>query len=78
MTGSAGPEPRRDPAVLAIAAGVGLLCAGMALAIGGVVVPGLFLPGAIIIALGILACGAAAVLRLLAAPADEAASAPRG
>lgn len=56
---------QREPAILAIAAGVGLLCVGMALTIAGVVVPGLFLPGVVLVAAGMLACAAAAVLRLL-------------
>jgi hypothetical protein len=68
---------RRDNATLAVALGVGLLCAGMALALAGVVVPGLFLPGAIVVALGLLACAAAAVLRLLSpAEAPRAAQHP--
>lgn len=66
---------RREPAILAIAAGIALLCAGMALAIAGVVVPGVFLPGVILVALGQLACAAAAVLRLMRA--SETAPAPR-
>jgi hypothetical protein len=55
----------REPGVLAIAAAIGLLCGGMALAVAGVIVAGLFLPGVILIALGMVACAAAAVLRLM-------------
>jgi hypothetical protein len=73
----AAPPVRRDRAVLAIAAGVGLLCAGMALAIAGVVVPGLFLPGAVLTGLGMLACFAAALLRLAASPAEASSPARR-
>jgi hypothetical protein len=47
------------------AAAILVLCVGMALTTAGVVVPGLFLPGVILIMLGLLGTAAAAAMRLV-------------
>jgi hypothetical protein len=70
VSGAADDVVRRDPVRLGFAAGLALLCAGMAIAIAGVVVPGLFLPGVIVLDLGFAALAAAAVLQLRAAAPD--------
>jgi hypothetical protein len=69
---------RRDPAPLAFAAGLALVCAGMAIAIAGVVVPGLFLPGVILLDIGFVASAVAAVLRVRGGAAAGSFSAAPG
>ena len=59
-----GPVRGRD--ALLTAGAVVLLSGGMSLTVAGVVVPGLFVPGVVVIALGLLGTAAAAALRLLA------------
>lgn len=51
------------------AAAVALLCSGMALVIGGVVVAGLFMPGVYVLVLGFLAAVGAGVLAAWPRPA---------
>jgi hypothetical protein len=78
VRGAAGDEQSRDSARLGLAAGLALLCAGMAIAIAGVVVPGLFMPGVIVLGLGFVVLAVAAVLRLRAPqPADGRPAAAR-
>jgi hypothetical protein len=50
------------------AAGIVLLGLGMALIIGGVVVPGLFMPGGYVLVLGFIVLFAAALLAMLPRP----------
>jgi hypothetical protein len=50
------------------AAGIVLLGLGMALIIGGVVVPGLFMPGVYVLVLGFIVLFAAALLAMLPRP----------
>ena len=64
MSDAADDVVRRDRVRLGFAAALALLCAGMAIALAGVVVPGLFLPGVIVLDLGFVALAAAAVLQL--------------
>jgi hypothetical protein len=58
----------RAPVVLFAA--IALTTIGMMLVVAGVITPGLFMPGVILIGIGMLAFAAAAMLHVMAGPAE--------
>jgi len=59
------PQRTARRATTLVHIGVALLVIGMALVIGGILSGPLFLPGTWVILLGILACAAAAIVRMV-------------
>lgn len=58
-------SPARPAAALVVAAAVTLTVIGMMLVIGGVLATGLFMPGAVLIAIGMVGFAAAGVLQVV-------------